>query len=178
MDKPRKRRRMSPKLVKKAAMVEMALDYRTAGMKYQTIADAMGLGKTQAFRLVAAGLEELEGVIKEKAGAVREIELRRLDAIIVAHWNRRQNPECAKVIMKAMERRAKYLGLDAAEKQAITFPQLPVKEDVDYGAFDQTELDMLEALAEKAEALTVKAEAPAMKTLPAPKEVNDDYIDE
>jgi len=115
---------MGAKMVQKAAKVtvkhkvhqEQALELRKAGLSYGLIAKTMGMSKSQAAHLVELGLTELNVRIKETSEAVRELELQRLDAIVMAHWVNRGIPKHAGVILSAMDRRAKYLGLDAPAK--------------------------------------------------------------
>ena len=94
-------------------MINFALDLRRAGQSYHTIGSSMRVSKTRAYQLVLRGLEELQTQSKEKAEGVRELELLRLDSILLAHWLNRSDPRSADTILRVMERRAKLLGLDA-----------------------------------------------------------------
>jgi hypothetical protein len=101
---------------------QRALELRKAGASYAEIGRTMGIPKTNAHRLVMGGLDELVKKLKEDASHVRELELERLDAIVMANWPARASWKNAEVILKAMERRAKLLGLDAPQKVAQTTP--------------------------------------------------------
>lgn len=103
-------------------MVQKALDLRTAGVAYSSIGQALGISKTRAYELVMLGLEELAESIVETATRVRDLELRRLDAIVMAHHPQRQNPRNAEILLKASKRRSEILGLDAPTKIAQTTP--------------------------------------------------------
>jgi hypothetical protein len=110
------------KKIKNREQVQRALDLRKEGMTYAEIAAAMACSRTVAYKYVVSGLEELTTSLKETAVDVREMELTRLDAIISANWPQRGSWKNGELILKAMERRAKLLGLDAPTKLAQTTP--------------------------------------------------------
>lgn len=111
-----------------------ALRMRTGGASYQQIADSLGYANPSgAQKAVMAALEQ---TVAEPADEYRKIELIRLDAVQTALWNaairmRRVKRDDGKEeigdpskhqlevidrLMRVMARRAKLLGLDAAEK--------------------------------------------------------------
>lgn len=95
-----------------------ALDLRRKGHTYDEIARAMGYtNKATAHRIVCKALRKM---IQEPAEDVLKLELDRLDAMIKELWGRRATPEVADRILKIMDRRAKYLGLDAPAKSELT----------------------------------------------------------
>lgn len=102
--------------------VTKALQLRRGGASYEEIGRSMGLSKTRAHQLVMAGLDEIDEKLKEEAAAVRALEVLRLDAIVLAHYNARGNPRNAEILLKASKRRAELLGLDAPQKIAPTTP--------------------------------------------------------
>lgn len=88
----------------------IALQLRLAGASYQQIGQQLGVGKTQAWRDVQGALGEL---VTEPLEELRDLELRRLDAIILAHWERAMtDPQHALVVFRALDRRYRLLGLD------------------------------------------------------------------
>jgi hypothetical protein len=93
--------------------VQQALDLRRAGATYLQIGQHLSLSTTRAYQLVRAGIDEVNAELKETAANVRQMELDRLDAIHLAHWPHRANPRNAIVLLRVMERRARFLGLDA-----------------------------------------------------------------
>ncbi len=102
--------------------IQQALDLRMSSKSYSEIAKTMGCSKHTAHNLVMKGLAELEAKTKEKAEQVRQMEVMRVDAIIESLWENRGVPRASEVILKAQERRARLLGLDAPAKVAQTTP--------------------------------------------------------
>jgi hypothetical protein len=140
--------------IRNREQVQKALDLRTAGGSYDAIGKQMGVSKTRAYQLVMEGLAELETDIKETAGKVRELELRRLDAIVLAHWTARQNPRSAEILLKASNRRSELLGLDAPTRLEQSGPSggpmtIAVSE-LDLASLSTEELRELEGIITKA----------------------------
>jgi len=134
--------------------MQRALDLRSTGASYDGIGRGMGISKTRAYQLVTAALADLDEELKAMADGLRALELLRLDAIAYAHWERRDNPRNADVILKVMERRAKLLGLDAPTKVAQTTPDgdaLPPA--LDLSKLTDAELAEMKRLYEKAGAV-------------------------
>lgn len=112
-----------PTRIRNKEKVQQALDLRKAGCSYAEIARQMQISKSRAHDFVTAGLDELGESIKDTATSVRELELYRLDALILSHWPHRAVWKSAEIILRAQERRAKMLGLDAPTKLAQTTPE-------------------------------------------------------
>ncbi len=89
-----------------------ALELRKGGATYEQIATALKMpgGKSGARKLVARAIQD---IIAEPAADVLALELERLDALLMAHWEQRGDPRSARIILDLMARRARYLGLDA-----------------------------------------------------------------
>lgn len=99
-----------------------ALELRRAGLSYREIAAKIGIGKSQAQRLVEAGLEQVRDEVDAEARDLKAIELSRLDAMLSGLWPdaRRGAHGAVDRVLRIMERRAKLLGLDAPLKMAQT----------------------------------------------------------
>jgi hypothetical protein len=97
-----------------------ALELRRMGWGYVEIASALGIGKSQAHRLVKAGLAEAYATVVSEATELRAEELSRLDAMLSGLWPDARKGDVLSVdrVLKIMERRAKLLGLDAPVKLA------------------------------------------------------------
>jgi hypothetical protein len=97
-----------------------ALELRRAGLGYIAIGARLGLGKSQAHRLVVAALKEAREQVSANADDLRAEEVSRLDAMLVGLWNQARNGGVSAIdrVVKIMERRAKLLGLDAPVKMA------------------------------------------------------------
>jgi predicted transcriptional regulator len=96
-----------------------ALELRKRGMNYTQIGEKLGCARSTACRYVLSELENLADKCREEAVHVRDLELQRLDALyLVAYAEVEDGNDLAGIdrCLRIMERRAKLLGLDAAEK--------------------------------------------------------------
>lgn len=107
------------------------LKLRKRGHSYQEISDILGLGsKAYAHKYVREALEEM---VKEPAQDVLALELERLDMATEKCLDILQNgtPSLRMTAMdrlvKLMDRRAKYLGLDTPIKVELEQAQNPVQ---------------------------------------------------
>jgi hypothetical protein len=93
-----------------------AMRLRIAGASFAQIARQLGTSKQQSFRDVRAALAETLNHRDVDAAAYRELELSRLDALLVAVWPHAQkgSAEHVRAAVRIGERRARLLGLDAA----------------------------------------------------------------
>jgi len=97
------------------------LELRRMGATYRQIARAVNVSVETAYADVQAELQALRTLTAEDATAIRDIELRRLDDYVLALSTRAQQGDVAAIatLLKVQERRARYLGLDAPDKQEI-----------------------------------------------------------
>lgn len=88
-----------------------ALQLRAKGASRDTIAAELDVHPVTAWRYIRDAIAELP---REPAEEVRALELERLDAMQAALWPKalRGNVGAIDRVLKIMERRAKYLGLD------------------------------------------------------------------
>lgn len=114
----------SPAKARTVENVAKALELRRAGLGFEAIGVQLGLKKSQAHRLVVAGLAEARAQVSASADDLRSEELSRLDGMLTGLWPRARKGEVAAVdrVLKIGERRAKLLGLDAPTKVAETDP--------------------------------------------------------
>lgn len=96
-----------------------ALELRKAGLTYQQIADNAGFGTRQA--AFAAVQKALSKVQHEAAAPLLTLELERLDAMLLALWPQAKagNQGAIDRVLRIMERRSKYLGLDAPTQTIV-----------------------------------------------------------
>ena len=90
-----------------------ALELRKAGCTYQQIAEQLGYANAKgAHKAVASALK---ATLREPADALRELELARLDTMLLALWRKVQagDEHAIDRALKISERRARLLGLDA-----------------------------------------------------------------
>lgn len=103
----------TPRKLEAQERMYQALEMRKAGMGYKEIAEA--LGYTCHASAVKAVQRALKQTLREPADDVRELELERLEAMWRKTWEwiERGDPRAIDRALRIMERRAKYLGLDA-----------------------------------------------------------------
>jgi len=101
-----------------------ALELRKAGATFQQIADQLGYANRAAAR--NAVMRALQSIIGEPAQELRQLELERLDAMMLGLWPRARKGDEAAVdrVLKIMERRAKLLGLDTPARTDVTVHQV------------------------------------------------------
>lgn len=95
-----------------------ALELRKRGLSYRAIGEKLEVDHTTAYKDV---MKELSRLAKERDGKLeelRQLELERLDMLLLAlePMARVGDTSAVTAYLKTMERRAKYLGLDAPEK--------------------------------------------------------------
>lgn len=101
-----------------------ALDLRKAGATYGAIAKQLGYANDSgAEHAVKAALK---ATVQDAADSVRELELERLDALLLNMWSQVQkgNQGAVDRVLRIMERRAKLLGLDAPTKSQVTIEKM------------------------------------------------------
>lgn len=162
----------APSVVESVDRRAWALTLRAQGLKYEQIGRQMRITAQTAHTLVRRGLEDRRAQLAEAADHVRDIELTRLDSMWKFLAKRLEDPKnanperTADSMLRVMERRAKYLGLDAPSDFRLIpggGPAVPSTE-IDLTKLSPEELDRLEA---------IQAELDAMKertkpvTLPA-----------
>jgi hypothetical protein len=99
-----------------------ALELRKAGATYQAIAEQLGYAHAKgAYKAVASALKL---TLREPADGLRELEVARLDAMLLALWRRVQSGDEKAVdrALRIMERRARLLGLDAPSRGELSGP--------------------------------------------------------
>jgi len=103
----------SPRRIAAAEKQRQALELRKGGASYAAIAQALGYATPSGAQ--AAIDSALKKTIQEPAEKVRQLELERLDAMLLGLWNdaRKGHQGAIDRVLRIMERRAKFAGLDA-----------------------------------------------------------------
>lgn len=102
----------------KAEKQKLLLEARTRGLSWREA------GKVAGYRSVSAaydaGQEAIADIPREAANEARALEMQRIDEIVRANWHNMQmgDPEAGNLILRAIDRRAKLLGLDLQEPVA------------------------------------------------------------
>ena len=110
----------SERQIKALERQRQALELRKAGVDYRAIAERLG------YRSVASAHEAvktaLRRTLQEPADELREMELSRLDQMLLGLWPKATKGDTWAVdrVLKIMERRASLLGLDARAKRELT----------------------------------------------------------
>lgn len=99
------------KSAQRATMKVEALRLRKQGLSFEMIAKRLGVGESTAARIVRKAIQDLPA---EVADEVRTLELERLDMLVAGHLASavKGNTRSAEIVLKAMDRRAKFLNLD------------------------------------------------------------------
>jgi hypothetical protein len=100
----------------KGHRAQMAFELRRAGASYQLISEKLGYASAKSAENSVRA--RLKGMYKpDDVEDVVEMELARLDALQLVAWRRAQEGDLAAInsILKIMERRSSYLGLDKKE---------------------------------------------------------------
>lgn len=92
-----------------------------AGFTLEEIAGALDCPLSTVRRDVKVLLDEMREARIEMIASHADIDLARLDRIIVANWPRMMqgDPNAARIVMEAIDRRARILGTYAPEKLAV-----------------------------------------------------------
>jgi hypothetical protein len=91
-------------------------------MTYAAIALELGVSEPVAWRMIGKELDRLNQRRVETAERVQRLEIARLDQMLSGIWEQAKGGSFAAIdrVVKIMERRAKLLGLDLADKQAAS----------------------------------------------------------
>ena len=102
-----------------------AYKLRLSGQNYTQIGKALGVNRTTAYRAVKRVMDALVKETLEDAEKVRQMELDRLDQmleVLLPRATRKRNPDMAAVdrVVRLMDRRSRYIGLDAPERSEVS----------------------------------------------------------
>ena len=95
-----------------------AFELRKGGASYRQIGRALGVSEKTAHGDVITRLRELARIEEHVAADVRQLEVERLDALLMGHWGAATSGDerASRVVLSVLERRARLLGLDAPAK--------------------------------------------------------------
>lgn len=101
----------------KADKQKLLLEARRSGHSWREAAKIAGYRSVSG--AYEAAQEAIADIPREAADEARAIELQRIDAVVRANWRNMQagDPEASNVILRAIDRRARMLGLDLAEPE-------------------------------------------------------------
>lgn len=95
---------------------EQALQFRIVGLSYSKIGKQMDISKSAAHKLVVAALADSASRVDKGADDLRDLELERLDKLLVAVWPKalKGSTQHSAQALKIMEQRQKLTGIQAA----------------------------------------------------------------
>jgi phage terminase small subunit len=104
-----------------------AWELRISGKSIRGIAGELEVSASQVFKDLEAHAKEIKQAPAEE---LRKLELQRLDMLVEKLWSRAEtgDPQAVGAFLKVMERRAKYLGLDAPTKVEATVHQVDAQD--------------------------------------------------
>lgn len=145
--------KVSPAKAEKLIRLRVALEHRSRRARYSEIGEYMGVTEGRAHQIVAEAVTYAIEDLKEQATDVLMQELGALDELSRRAWAQMDkeggfSPEAVRSIAFAMERRAKYLGLDAPIDMRVglfNVPRgVPASSEVDLDSLTVPELEELE----------------------------------
>lgn len=98
-----------------------AFALRKAGLSYRAIGERLGVTKATAHRSVARALAEIIELRDGDREKLREIEVARLDGILMRQWYQALRGDGPSVdrVLRIMQRRCTLLGLDAPAASSV-----------------------------------------------------------
>jgi orotate phosphoribosyltransferase-like protein len=117
-----------PVSVAKAASIDekqRALHLRRGGATFAEIAAELNSDERRVKRIVQDALEDARAQVAASARELQELEASRLDALMGAIWDRAVEGNMLAIdrVLRLMERRAKMLGIDVAERSEEMTPE-------------------------------------------------------
>ena len=101
--------------------IEKAVKLRESGLSYQEVGEEMSVTKSTAWGYVKKALDEVQERYESSAVTVRNLEIRRLDSLLNGVWEKASKGDVGAIdrVLKIMERKSKFLGLDAPDKAIV-----------------------------------------------------------
>lgn len=122
-DKPKKinqhKHNKSIKEERRIERVQQEVKLRKLGFTYREIGEQLGIDHTVVFDDVKRELDKSLKETAEDINSIRQMELDRIDSVLpkIMMSARSGDLKAIDTMLKLMDRRSKYLGLDAAQKQ-------------------------------------------------------------
>lgn len=123
------RKRVQPRVAaRSASQRKTALELRVRGYTLKQVGAALGVSMQRAHQILATELAEVAAARKALAEHQLEAELAAIDFVIAGMSPKvaKGDPKAATAYLRAMERRAKLLGLDAPTKTDVTSGGAPL----------------------------------------------------
>ena len=108
--------RDKPHAVRDPAVLEKvlnALQLRKGGASYRNIGKTIGVNEVTARNYVVEEMRRLSAEIQEEVVEHRQLQLERVNDMIMAYWPRRADPKYGAMIASLMQRQDQLLGMEA-----------------------------------------------------------------
>lgn len=99
------------------------LELRKSGASFRQMAKMLGMTEEGCRRVLKRALEGLRQVVEEEGPHVRDLELARLDTMLVGTWDRARKGDlgAVKTVLSIMQQRARYIpGLEVPSRAEVT----------------------------------------------------------
>jgi DNA-binding CsgD family transcriptional regulator len=146
-----------PRMVLAKHRRERCLQMRIAGLSEREIARRLGVSNTQITRMLRTSLDALNASEMNSAAYLRRLELERCDQMVTGLMPHRRDPRYVDSILRIMERRANYLGMDAPKREEVIQKTMGVEEQLDLSALAPEELRTLDEILAKCGVLVQEA---------------------
>ena len=151
---PVKARKKPMRRLEVAHATKRAVKLRLSGMGVVEIGEQLKVSHSRVSQMIGDYLAKTRENIQEKADELLQLDLSRLDSLLVGLWPTRKAPKTAQVILNVMERRARLLGLDAPSKVDLNARHMTgigvMGSSLDLSQLNDVELEWLELILEKA----------------------------
>lgn len=97
----------------RAVRAQRAFEMLRGGQTFRQIAKALDVSVYTAFEDCKRVLAEINGKLALQADEYRAIHLQRTEGIVQSHYGNRKDARSASMVLAALDRQAKLLGLDA-----------------------------------------------------------------
>jgi len=154
----------APKKIRGLALEKEVIRLRTAGLSYESIARNLQCSVGGAHKACMRAIDRSQREIGEKADKVLDLELRRLDEMLRILWLKvlEGNLSAMDRALHVMDRRARFLGLDAPEKHEHTGREGgPIEHHYDFSHLSDEEIERQLETAAVAEAESIARGAAA-----------------
>jgi hypothetical protein len=114
----------SPNRLKGAALRAEAVRLRLTGLTYRAIGERLGFSEQRAWKIIGEELVRLTAERREAAAALLELSLGRLDAMLLAAWDRAAggNLKAIDRIIRTVEKQTRLLGVQPPRRSEVSGP--------------------------------------------------------
>jgi len=97
---------------------------KLGGLSFHEIGEKLNVSKQAAYAAFWQVMREVNALTNGNAAEARKLEVERCDALLAGLWERARlgSHDAANACVRILDRRARYLGLDAPIKTASTTP--------------------------------------------------------